>query len=133
MISLFKVIDTVKSGLDATALRHKLISNNIANVNTPQFRRSDVDFSVYLSNESNRLPVSTTHRNHLSMNQTSNSSNHFAIQKEQGTIMGNDLNNVDIDREMTLILENQLHYLAMTDIINRNLGFLRSAISEGRK
>lgn len=131
---VFKIIDAVKQGLDASGLRHNVLSNNIANVNTPGFKRSDVNFSQVLTEQNRRvkLPVTRTHNQHLTSSRSTDSSKLRVVQ-EKGTIMGNDLNNVDIDREMTLILENQLHYLAMTDIINRNLGFLRSAINEGRR
>lgn len=129
---LFKVVDAVKTGLDATVLRHKVLSNNIANVNTPHFRRSDIDFSAFLASQNSKLPISTTHRKHLSGRHSSNSLD-LSVSQETGTIMGNDQNNVDIDREMALVLENQIHYLAMTDAINRNLSLLRSAINEGRR
>lgn len=129
---MFRVVDAVKQGLDASILRHKVLSNNVANVNTPQFRRSDVVFSEVLDGQKNKLPVTRTHHKHIRGTRQSSSSP-IRIVQEQGTIMGNDLNNVDIDREMTLILENQLHYLAMSDIINRNLDFLRTAITEGRR
>ncbi|MGB4265489.1 MAG: flagellar basal body protein, partial [Limnochordia bacterium] len=42
---MFRLVDLVTQGLDAASLRHKILSNNLANVNTPGFRRSDVDFS----------------------------------------------------------------------------------------
>ena len=38
----------LEQALEASSLRHKLISNNIANVNTPGYKRSDVNFAAAL-------------------------------------------------------------------------------------
>ena len=38
-------------GLEAANLRHEVISNNIANVNTPNFKRSAVNFEDLLAKE----------------------------------------------------------------------------------
>ncbi|MCC7493925.1 MAG: hypothetical protein IT204_16330 [Fimbriimonadaceae bacterium] len=38
------MIRDMESALDALALRQKTVANNLANLNTPQFKRSDVDF-----------------------------------------------------------------------------------------
>jgi flagellar basal-body rod protein FlgB len=39
------MMDLVQRSLDAAAVSHKVISNNLANVDTPGFKRSDVQFS----------------------------------------------------------------------------------------
>jgi flagellar basal-body rod protein FlgB len=46
--------------------------------------------------------------------------------------MRNDGNNVDPDREMALVAENQLYYQALVEAVSRKLRSLRSAITEGR-
>lgn len=44
------VTSLLERGLDATTLRGKVIANNLANVNTPGFRRSTVEFESLLDN-----------------------------------------------------------------------------------
>lgn len=127
---MFKLVDIITKGLDSASLRHKVLSNNLANANTPQFRRSDVDFSaVFLG--SGKLPLKSTHNKHVTNSIRSRYSRSVVVQ-DKSTSMRNDGNNVDIDREMVLVLENQMHYQAMTDTVNRNLSLLRSVIGEGR-
>ena len=49
--NVFDYINVLNKAADASALRHKAISNNIANVDTPGYKRQDVNFgSVLLVN-----------------------------------------------------------------------------------
>lgn len=125
---MFKLVDLMSQGLDAANLRHKVLSNNLANANTPNFRRSDVDFSAIFQ-QTTTIPITTTHKSHLPSIRKRGS---IQIVQDRTTSMRNDGSNVDMDREMILILENQLHYQAMTDVITRRLSLLRSVIGEGR-
>lgn len=126
---MFKMVNMMNQVLDASSLRHQVLSNNLANVNTPDFQRSDVEFNqVY---RKAKLAVTKTHDGHLSSRATTRSN--FSIVQDDSTILRNDGNNVDPDREMVYLLENQIHYQTMTDMVNRNLGLLRSVISEGRR
>lgn len=130
MSVVFKIVDQLSQGLDITALRHKILSNNLANANTPQYRRSDVDFEFYMTRNSS-IPMMTTNQRHLTTR--TNSGARAAIVEDHSTTMRTDGNNVDVEREMVFLMENQLHYQAMVDILNRNLGVLRTAIGEGRR
>ncbi|GIW22958.1 MAG: hypothetical protein KatS3mg068_1965 [Candidatus Sericytochromatia bacterium] len=44
-----------KKVLDLTTMRHQLIANNIANANTPKYKRTDISFSETLEELGNRL------------------------------------------------------------------------------
>ena len=64
--------DYLSRGLEAANLRQEVISNNIANVNTPHFKRSAVNFEdllakeLHLDDDVNRLAIVRTHDRHLS-------------------------------------------------------------------
>ena len=126
---MFKFVDLVTNGLDAANLRHKVLSNNLANANTPHFQRSDVGFSN-LFQQSSSMPIAATHPRHIAV--TRRRSGGLRIVQDNSTSIRNDGSNVDVDREMVMLLENQLHYQAMADVISRNLGYLRLVIGEGR-
>ncbi len=125
---MFKLVDLLTQGLDGTALRHRVLSNNLANANTPQFQRSDVDFSHIFAKTAS-LPMNVTHENHINFNQQRYRNNIQVIQDDTTTIR-NDGNNVDVEREMVMLMENQLHYQAMTDVLSRNISMLRLVIGE---
>ena len=63
--------DYLSRGLEAANMRHEVISNNIANVNTPNFKRSAVNFEDLLAKElnigdnQNKLKLVRTNDRHL--------------------------------------------------------------------
>ncbi len=128
---VFKTTDYVNRALDGSALRQQVLSNNLANANTPNFQRSDVDFSSLFGPKISQLQLHTTHAEHT--RNTSKNQNSPSVRRDSASTLRNDGNNVDIDREMVMLMENQLHYQAMADILNRNLSILRSVIGEGRR
>ncbi len=95
-------------GLAAANLRQEVISNNIANVNTPNFKKSDVVFEELLAKEigmddSGRLPLVRTHDRHLPVGMIGGAK--ASIQEDDTTTMRVDNNNVDIDIEMASLAE----------------------------
>ena len=46
----FGYIDLLKTAADASWTREEVLTNNIANVDTPNYKRQDVEFSTYLYN-----------------------------------------------------------------------------------
>ncbi|NLY11503.1 MAG: flagellar basal body rod protein FlgB [Firmicutes bacterium] len=124
-MGIFRIVDQLTKGLDGATLRHNVLSNNLANVNTPGFKRSDVDFQGQLKRH---LCSSNTR-----FSPSSQRPFQFVVEKDRTTIMRNDGNNVDPDREMVLLLENQIQYQAIADVLNRQLSLLKLVIGEGRR
>lgn len=123
------MLTALEKGLDASSLRQKVLSDNVANVDTPNFKRSDVDFGKILSSvvgeEGGDLPLKVTMPQHISV--TPNAAQK-AVVTDQSSIFRNDGNNVDIDREMANVAENGLYYNSVTQAITSQLGLLRMAI-----
>lgn len=109
--------------LDASALRQKAIANNIANVETPGYRRSYVVFE----NELRRI-----------MTEDSGDDQMQSL-KELEPVRQTDLltpgredgNNVNIDAEIADLAKNSIRYKAATTILESRGAMIRSAI-EGR-
>ena len=55
MINTNNSIDRTLYALDLIAQRHKALSSNIANMDTPNYRRKDISFSQYLGGTANPL------------------------------------------------------------------------------
>ena len=131
---MFKVVDGLGTGLSKASLRHNVISNNLANFNTPGFKRSDVAMDTGFSRELTKIQnprLSRTSARHLPGMERANSAQ-FSVVQDNSTTMRNDGNNVDPDREQVLLLENQLYYESLTSAVTRKLGQLRTVIGEGR-
>ena len=123
----------LEKALAASSLRHKVISNNIANVNTPGFKRSDVVFEDILQQKlSDRapLPMTQTHAKHISPHPQSLSP---AMHVMADYTLRTDGNNVDIDAEMANMAKNSIYYDALAQQMNRYFSGIKSAINEGRK
>jgi flagellar basal-body rod protein FlgB len=135
-----ELMSMIQRSLDAGALQHRVLSNNLANVDTPGFKRSEVVFQDKLKaalenkeSEASRLPLRLTHPNHISNDGTSPlSSIKPSVVTENQTTMRNDGNNVDIDTEMAKLSENTVYYNTLAQIMAQRLTLLRSAIREGK-
>jgi flagellar basal-body rod protein FlgB len=119
--------------LDAASMRQKVTANNIANVDTPYFKRSDVQFEELLQNEmsQNSFMGKRTHPKHIPIGAAA-SKLEPRIVGDRVSVMNNNQNNVDIDSEMSLLAKNQLRYNVVTQQVNHDIRNLRLAI-EGRK
>lgn len=123
------VLNVLQKGLEASSLRQQVLSNNIANIDTPNFKRSDVNFQDVLGaamgQQNGTLPLKTTSPQQLSGITADGGS---GVVVDQSTSMRTDGNNVDIDSEMTNVAENGLYYNSLTSVISSQLGLLRMVI-----
>ena len=126
-------MDYLSRGLSAANLRQSVISNNIANVNTPNFKKSDVIFEDLLAKElygdtSGRLAPVRTHDNHLPI-ATGPNAVEAKVELQGTTTMRVDKNNVDIDVEMANLAKNQVYYNSMAKEIGSYITRIKSSIS----
>ncbi len=126
-------MDYLSRGLSAANLRQSVISNNIANVNTPNFKKSDVIFEDLLAKElygdtSGRLALVRTHDNHLPI-ATGPNAVEARVELQGTTTMRVDKNNVDIDVEMANLAKNQVYYNSMAKEIGSYITRIKSSIS----
>ncbi len=135
------MMDLVQRSLDAAALSHKAISNNIANVDTPGFKRSEVIFSEKLkqafearAQAPQHLAASRTQPGHMEFSASQDVTEvEPEISVDASTAQRNDGNNVDIDREVSLLAQNTVWYSTLAQITQQQFSSLRSAITEGKK
>ncbi|AKG35229.1 flagellar basal body rod protein FlgB [Paenibacillus durus] len=124
----------LQKGIDAANMRQNALANNVANVDTPNFKRSDVSFESFLREQERGLQSSlsakVTDSRHIQFGMTGNVPSPV-IQNDKRTSMNNNGNNVDIDREMALSAENQLRYSSYVQLLNSQISMMRTA-TEGR-
>lgn len=136
-----EMMSLVQRSLDAAALSHTVISNNLANVDTPGFKRSDVQFSDKLKRamESRRsapqhIAAARTDSRHVEFNAGEDINEVQAeLVTDVTSSLRNDGNNVDIDREVALLAQNTVWYQTLAQITQMQFSSLRTAISEGRR
>ncbi|MHB1419349.1 MAG: flagellar basal body rod protein FlgB [Bacillota bacterium] len=135
-------IVALEKSLDAAALRQRVIANNIANVNTPGFKKSGVTFEKNLKaalgesvGTADSLSLARTNPQHMSGGTSTVDLQELAPEVQQDLETSNraDGNNVDIDEEMLNVSMNNINYNMNVQQLNERLGILRYVINEGRR
>lgn len=121
---LDKTHDLLSRSLDVSARRHNLISGNLANLDTVGYKSKDIDFQKALEVEMNRENDSLTRTNALHFK--GRPAGALAVEKEEEAP-------VDLDREMTRLVENNIRYRSTVEMMMRKVATLRDAIGEGVK
>lgn len=124
-------ISSLEKGLDYSAVKQKVISQNIANVDTPNYKAKNVhlksSFKDVLSDTidtyrtDERHFVFTKHKAGAQVTITTNKNSY----NENG-------NSVDIDKEMTKLAANQIYFNALTERINGKFSTLQNVIRGGK-
>jgi flagellar basal-body rod protein FlgB len=119
-------IRLMEKGLDLSALRHRIISENIANSETPGYKKKEVSFSGLLedalANYSNGIGTTDP----LAKNKQGD-----VIREIKTTSMRNDGNNVDVDEEMVKLAQNTLYYQALSQQVGAHFALLKTVINGG--
>ncbi len=123
--SVFSYANVLTKAADASWLREQTISNNIANVDTPEYKRQDVDFEGILEAELGMSKYETLdskikniHLNHLNARTYVDSAN-YSYRR--------DYNNVDIDTESMELASEQIRYQGLTSSISQEISRLKTA------
>lgn len=139
MLGKDPVMSLLARALDGEALRQRVIAHNIANLNTPGFGRSRVDFQSFMQaalNGSAGLPMGTAGRlkqtdpRHLAGRAGEGAEPGVAVVR--GTSQRADGNNVDLDREMVELVDNAFGYRAVSQFWSSKHGIYSQVIRGGR-
>ncbi len=111
--------------LDAAAARQKAIANNIANVETPGYKRSYVSFETELKTALARGGKRAVHRAVAEL---------VPLRRTDITSPCRpDGNNVNIDAEIADLAKNSMNQKAAAVLLEGKIAMLRAAISEGKR
>lgn len=117
--------------LDAESLRHEVYSHNLANINTPGYKRQEVEFKDYLTALTGRtevFPLRRTRPRHIDGRGVGGDSR-LRVVVDRHSSMRSDGNNVDIDREMVALTEAATRYQVLAEQLGRRLRQLRTIIN----
>ncbi len=123
--SFGKTVDILQRTMDVGLIRRDVIANNIANAETPNFKRTDVNFEASLSralaseNEPPGLEAKMSSSRHIPFNRpVSYTSVKPRFVLDYLTQTKNNGNNVDIEQESMESVKNQMMYELMTESIS---------------
>jgi len=96
--------------LNYCVVKNKVIANNIANVQTENYKREDVSFKSLLKENSDAI-LKTTNSKHLpAINSTQDNNPDFEIIYDESSENVSGINNVNIEKEMSELAENTLRF-----------------------
>ena len=95
----FNYINVLDKAADASMLRHEVISNNIANNDTANYKRRDVKFEEYLKKE-----------------------------LSSGDNLDKQVSNVNIETENANLAENQIRYYTLLDSMSQEFSRIKSVL-----
>ena len=120
----YNYINVLNKSADASWQRNTVITNNIANADTPNYKRQDVEFESYLCeavNGNDSLDEVVNNIDLDTLNTTTYTDKSNLSYRADG-------NNVDINTENVELAKNQLKYYTLMDSMNQEFSRLKSAL-----
>lgn len=126
---IYNYVNVLDKAADAANMRNEILANNIANVNTPNYKRKDINFESILQaelagGETLYDSVKAANRDLTTLDAqvyTDNASLSYRL----------DGNNVDINSEEAYLAENQIKYQALVDLMNQEFGRYKTVLNSG--
>ncbi len=120
----FNYINVLGKAANASQVRNEVLSNNLANVDTPNYKRQDVSFENYLQtaiagNSSLDKAIRNVRMDSLNSSiYTDTASLSYRL----------DGNNVDVDTENAYLAQNQIRYYTLVDSISQEFSRIKSVL-----
>lgn len=120
-----------EKALDAAWMRNEAISNNIANVNTPGYKKSYVKFEELMSDAADKFQISGIKKDKkfLPIGKDTVETVSPEIVREENTSMRRDGNNVDIDVEMAELAKNTIKYNTLITQLAKEFNKIKTVIN----
>ena len=123
----FDYINLLTKAADASWKRETVISNNIANVDTPGYKRKDLNFQGVLTEELGRCKHESLDSKVSDVDLSRHDPQIYVDSANYSYRM--DGNNVDIDTENVELASEQIRYEGLTDCINSEFERMKAVIS----
>lgn len=125
----FAYVDLLNASADYAWKRSEVLGSNMANVDTPGYKRQDVSFESVLS-----AAVARASSSSRTLTQTVRNINYNAIKPTIYTDNSNlsyrlDGNNVDVDVEQIEIASNQYYYKGVIDSMNQEFSRISTVLA----
>lgn len=133
---IFSGTKVLEKAMDASWLRNETIAQNIANVNTPGYKRKKVVFEEYLNEylDNSDFKGYRTDPRHIPIGGDDADNIEMRVEDDASSLsMRLDENNVDMENENVLMAKNAIKYNVLSQKVSGEYKKLLTVISEGRK
>ncbi len=125
---VYDYVNVLDKAADGAWLRNEAIANNIANVNTPNYKRQDVSFEAELKQALKASKSETLDDKISNVNDKLSRIEPRVYTDAAGYSYRLDGNNVDIDNENVELASNQIKYNALIQSIDGDFANLKTVI-----
>ncbi len=122
-------IQAARNALNGLTKKQEVISQNLANLDTPGYQAQTVDFQTTLTNAlggSGKLRLTTNNSAHIDT--VAKQSDTIQISSKKGGTERADGNNIDIDVELVDMTETVVNYQAMVQLVAKKFTLLKQII-----
>jgi len=124
ILNLDKRVDPLQKELDIRVKRNQLIASNVANVDTPDYKARDLDFSQIMAAEVGKLSLKQTDDRHMPI-----APGEGGIPTQESVATGRpDGNNVQMEEEMLKLAQNNIEYNVLVQFVSKYLAGVRRSI-----
>ncbi len=128
------VTELLFSRLNFAGEKQKVISSNIANLNTPKYKTKDLSFEEALkSTAQSDLKLAVTHNQHISFNTPEATASKYNVYEVEGLEEQNDGNNVNLDNQMSNMAKNTTQFNAIQGSIKKDAQWFKEVIMSSGK
>ena len=132
-----KTISLLERSLDLRSMNHRVLSSNIANMDTPNYKAIEMGVEEEMKRgrkDAHRgITLTKTHLNHLPVKDSSRRAVKFRAARAPDFSLRGDGNTVDIDRTMGQLSKNTLLFNTASQLISQKFKGLKNAIKGGTK
>ncbi|UZD75716.1 flagellar basal body rod protein FlgB [Bacillus siamensis] len=122
-------IQNLENALGRADIKQKVLTNNIANIDTTNYKAKKVSFRNLLDQETSNLEAVKTDYRHVDF---TDSGDDYSVVSSGDTSYQQNGNNVDIDKEMTDLAENQINYQALVERMSGKFNSLKTVLTGGK-
>ncbi|MEX2374717.1 MAG: flagellar basal body rod protein FlgB [Dehalococcoidia bacterium] len=125
--------DVARQALNGLSRRQASISANVANIDTPGYRRREVEFEQALKEQLgvSATRMAATRPGHFSAAGSATAGQGSSARPRDVVSERNDSNDVSIDEEMLLLVDTQLRFQALSQTTGQRMATLRTVIRGG--
>lgn len=122
----YDYINVLNKAADASWLRESTLTNNVANVDTPGFKRKDVDFESVLNREIGNSKYTSLDSKVKNVNMNKLNATTYTDSASYSYRL--DGNNVDIDQEEAKLASEQIRYTGLTDSMTQEINRMKMVL-----
>jgi flagellar basal-body rod protein FlgB len=113
---MMDVVNLIEKALNVRSQYHRILSGNIANVETPNYKEKDIDFQTEIQKQ-----------------MAGTSTIEVKEKTEDDGMNSIDGNTVNIEKQMVKMTENSMVYNSLVQLITKKFSMMRYMINEGKR